>query len=283
MISAELPFDPSEVRSHYDELDPFYRELWGEHVHHGFWTTGTEPPEIAARRLVELVAEKAQIKSGDQVLDIGCGYGAPARQLVEQYGAKVTAITLSPVQHDYARGLSPSSNPLYHLADWLTADFPAQSYHAAIAIESTEHMPDRVQFFRKAFSALKVGSRLVVCAWITRERPSRLEIDWLLRPICLEGRIPQLPTMVELINAARTAGFSVIESQDYAQSVSRTWGVVLRRLIMHLITDTRYRAYLFNSQHRNRIFGLTALRIWLAYRVGAMRYGILTMTREGKD
>src|SRR5580700_11417964 len=79
MISAELPFDPSEVRSHYDELDPFYRELWGEHVHHGFWTTGTESPEIAARRLVELVAEKAQIKSGDLVLDIGCGYGAPAR------------------------------------------------------------------------------------------------------------------------------------------------------------------------------------------------------------
>ena len=28
--------------SHYDDLDQFYREIWGEHVHHGVWFTGKE-------------------------------------------------------------------------------------------------------------------------------------------------------------------------------------------------------------------------------------------------
>jgi tocopherol O-methyltransferase len=280
MISAETPFDWSAVRGHYDDLDPFYRELWGEHLHHGFWTNGAELPDLAVRRLVEIVAEKAQIKSGDQVLDIGCGYGAPARQLVQQYEAKVTAITLSPVQHAYARALDSDTNPLYLLTDWLTTDFPVQGYHAAVAIESTEHMPDRAEFFRRAFNVLKVGGRLVVCAWLSREEPSSPEIEWLLRPICLEGRIPQLPTMAELIKAAQTAGFTIIESQDCTRSVSRTWGVILRRLIDHLIKDARYRAYLFNREHRNRIFALTVLRIWLAYKIGAMRYGVLTVRRD---
>ena len=77
MISADTPFDETTVANHYDDLDSFYREIWGEHVHHGFWTTGAESPEIAVQRLVESVAEKAQIEPGDRVLDIGCGYGAP--------------------------------------------------------------------------------------------------------------------------------------------------------------------------------------------------------------
>jgi tocopherol O-methyltransferase len=279
MITADSPFDQWTVTNHYDDLDPFYRELWGEHLHHGFWMNGVETPDDAARRLVELVANKAQIKSGDQVIDIGCGYGAPARLLAQQYAAQVTAITLSPVQHAYAQSLGPDRNPLFLLADWLTTNFSAQSYQAAIAIESSEHMPERVEFFRRAFNVLKVGGRLVVCAWLTREDPSSVEIEWLLRPICLESRIAHLPTMAELIEAAQTAGFTIIESQDCTRSVNRTWGVVLRRLITHLIKDPRYRAYLLNRQHRNRIFALTALRIWLAYKIGAMRYGILTVCR----
>jgi tocopherol O-methyltransferase len=35
------------VPHHYDDLDPFYRELRGDHVHHGLWTTGLENPAHA--------------------------------------------------------------------------------------------------------------------------------------------------------------------------------------------------------------------------------------------
>ena len=52
-------------------------------------------------------------------------------------------------------------------------------------------------------------------------------------------------------------------------------------MIRHLLTDARYRAFLVDRQRRNRIFALTALRIWLAYKMGAMRYGILTLSRPG--
>ncbi|MBA2408238.1 MAG: hypothetical protein H0V62_00115, partial [Gammaproteobacteria bacterium] len=53
------------VAAHYDELDLFYREIWGEHVHHGLWRGGNETPEQATLALVQRVAELARIVSGD--------------------------------------------------------------------------------------------------------------------------------------------------------------------------------------------------------------------------
>lgn len=46
------------VARHYDELDIYYRDLWGEHVHHGLWRTGRETPEAACEQLIRLAAEE---------------------------------------------------------------------------------------------------------------------------------------------------------------------------------------------------------------------------------
>jgi hypothetical protein len=58
MIASRTPLHTSDVADHYDELDRFYRELWGEHVHHGLWRTGEEPPTVAAEQLVAHVADR---------------------------------------------------------------------------------------------------------------------------------------------------------------------------------------------------------------------------------
>ncbi len=46
IVPSELP-SSTDVAEHYDELDWVYREIWGEHVHHGLWLTGVETPETA--------------------------------------------------------------------------------------------------------------------------------------------------------------------------------------------------------------------------------------------
>jgi tocopherol O-methyltransferase len=279
LISAASLFDASVVADHYNELDVFYRELWGEHVHHGLWVNGQESPEVAVRHLVDVVAKEARIKPGDPVIDIGCGYGAAARQLAQHYGAEVTAITLSSAQHGYAQSVTAGTNPLYLVADWLTTDF-SRRFEAAIAIESSEHMPDRDEFFRRAYKALETGGRFVVCAWLSAEAPSSMAVTWLLRPICDEGRLPCLPSLNEMVASAKAAGFELVNSKDCTCAVRRTWGIILWRLIGRLLTNRRYRAFLLDRQRHNRIFALTVIRLWLAYRVGAMRYGILTLERK---
>jgi tocopherol O-methyltransferase len=279
LISAQSPFDASVVADHYNELDVFYRELWGEHVHHGFWVTGRETPEVAVRHLIEVVAQEARIETGVRVIDIGCGYGGTARQLSQQYGAEVTGITLSTAQYDYAKSVTAGSNPTYSVADWFSTDFTPQSFQAAVAIESSEHASDREEFCRRAYNVLQPGGRFVISAWLSREAPSPVETAWLLRPICNEGRVPHLPTLNELIAAGKAAGFELVNAQDCTRAVSRTWGVIFRRMIGRLLTDARYRAFLVDSRRRNRIFALTVIRLWLAYKTGTMRYGIVTLER----
>src|SRR5579862_1768054 len=189
LIASRLQPSAGEIAGHYDELDHFYREIWGEHVHHGLWLRRGDSPAKAARQLVDLVARHAGIKPGDRVCDAGCGYGATARILAGELGAEVTGITLSPAQFRFAsRTASASPNPSYLLGDWLENSLPAASFDSVIAVESSEHMPDKPAFFAQAARVLKPGGRLVVCSWLAKEDARAWESRLLLEPICREGR-----------------------------------------------------------------------------------------------
>jgi len=279
VIASSHTIDSSNVAEHYDELDLFYREIWGEHIHHGLWLSGSESPALAVVQLVQLVARKARIGSGSRVCDIGSGYGAAARILARQMGAKVTAVTVSPRQHSYACKVDPSGNPNYLLADWGATNLPPESLDAAFAIESSEHMADKVEFFARALHLLKSGGRIVVCSWLAADRHSDLQKRWLLKPICDEGRIPHLLTADELVNTAERAGLTRIDQMDLSRQVSRTWSIVIARFVKRLVRDPRYWSFLFDPAHQNRIFAATVIRIWLAYWTQAMRYGIFTFAK----
>src|SRR5688572_25761469 len=138
MITPRETPSTAAVASHYDELSRFYLEIWGEHVHHGLWSSPEETPAEAVRRLVTVVADEAHIVAGSAVCDVGSGYGATARMLADDYGAEVTGLTLSKVQLDYA--LAAGHGPRYLLRDWMDNGLPSDAFDAVIAIESSEHM-----------------------------------------------------------------------------------------------------------------------------------------------
>src|SRR4051812_41663225 len=102
MIESTDPASSSDVARHYDQLDRFYREIWGEHVHHGLWRTGRESSAEATRALVDAIIVKAALQPAMKVLDVGCGYGATSRILAKELGAQLTGLTVSPAQHAYA-------------------------------------------------------------------------------------------------------------------------------------------------------------------------------------
>jgi tocopherol O-methyltransferase len=269
-----------EVAAHYDDLDRFYREIWGEHVHHGLWSGGREDASAATRRLIDVVAGAAEVGAGDRVCDVGCGYGGTSRVLVHDYAARVTALTISQAQFAFAQAVQPGAdNPVYLLRDWLSSGLDPATFDAVIAIESSEHMPDLPAFFQEAARVLRPGGRLVVCAWLTRELPRRWERRWLLDPICREGRLRGMESMSEYERLARQSGLVPTRSQDVSRQVKRTWTICARRVVLGLVSKPAYRRFLLHAKTRNRIFALTVARIWLAYALGTMRYGILTAVK----
>ena len=92
MIRSSRPILPEEVADHYDDLDRIYREVWGEHVHHGLWRTGGSPRPKRWSNSSNSSPQKRAFAPGCSAVDIGCGYGATARQLAARYGARITGL-----------------------------------------------------------------------------------------------------------------------------------------------------------------------------------------------
>ena len=279
MITPCTPQAADAVADHYDELDVFYREVWGEHVHHGLWRRGDETVEEAARRLVEDATRHARLKPDQTVCDVGCGYGATARHLAREHGAGVTGLTLSTAQHAYACAHTPGDNPVFLLKDWLANDLPGASFDAVVSIECVSHVPDKPRFFEEVHRVLKPGGRLVLCAWLAAEAPPAWAVRHLLEPICREGRLPGLACASEYNAMMEAAGLVVERIEDWSGAVRRTWTIIARRVLVRLLTDSRYARFLLDPHHRNRIFLLTVLRLWLGYRTGALRYGLFVAHR----
>jgi tocopherol O-methyltransferase len=264
------------VAQHYDDLDRFYRELWGDHVHHGLWTTGRETPAQSVENLIAYVARHLEFIPGQHVCDVGCGYGATAQWLAEHHGVNVTGLTISTVQAQRAWEQYAGCSQLRFLRrDWLDNGFESASFDHVVAIESSEHMVDKQQFFDEAYRTLRPGGRLAVCVWLARSDPLRWEVRHLLEPICREGRLPGMGSEVEHRKFAERAGFTIEAFEDLSLGVRRTWRVCATRLARKLLVDGTYRRFLRDARADNRIFALTLLRIWVAYQTGSMRYGLL--------
>jgi tocopherol O-methyltransferase len=280
MIVPRKAPSAADVAGHYDDLDPFYREIWGRHVHHGYWATGRETPEEAVEALVDLMADRLSLAQAERVCDIGCGYGATALRLARTRGVHVTGITISAVQAQHAGAAAAGSAQVEIIrGDWLANVFPDAAFDAVFSIESSEHMVDKARFFGEAFRTLRPGGRMGVFAWLAREEARPWEVRHLLEPICREGRLPGMGTQDEYRALAKEAGFRVESFEDLSARVSRTWRICARRVAGRLATASRYRRFLLDPQARNRDFAWSLLRILVAYRTGSMRYGLLVVRK----
>jgi tocopherol O-methyltransferase len=283
MIVPQAAQTSAAVADHYDELDTFYRDIWGEHVHHGYWPTGRETPAEAAEALVGLLAERLRLSPGQTVCDIGCGYGATAQMLAEAHGVAVTGVTISAAQAAIAaRRVTTHGSLDIRQQDWLHNDFADASFDRAYAVESSEHMPDLPLFFAEAFRTLRPGGLLVVCAWLARAAPRPWEVRHLLEPICREGRLPAMGDQADYEALLGRAGFELLQVDDISRSVGRTWAICLRRLAGKAVTDRRYLTFLLDKDAGNRVFALTMVRLLVAYRTGSMRYCVLTARKPAQ-
>jgi tocopherol O-methyltransferase len=258
------------IRWHYDLATLFYRLLWGRHIHHGLWE-GNESPAVAQQQLTETLAAAAGIRSGDRVLDVGCGMGGSSIYLAKR-GCRVQGLTLSPFQRAWAasaaRWQGVAGQAAFRCGDAEQAEFAPGSFDVVWSVECTEHLFDKPKFFQQAARWLRPGGRVAICAWLAGDR---LETDTqraLVYDVCEGFFCPSLGTQANYRQWMEDAGLIVDRSDLWTERVARTWEICIQRVrwtgvgLLGRIVDRDTDMFIRRFE--------TILK---AYRTGAMQYG----------
>jgi len=198
-----------------------------EHLPYWYDDRDDTPVVEAARRITRKLAEAIGLRPDEDVLDAGCGVGAPAVQLAEEYGVRVTGVTVSPVQAVEAQRRSERSEAASRVAfahgDYNDLGFADESFDAVVATESLMHAGDLTTPLAEFHRVLRPGGRLAI-ADCTREAhvgPERAA------EFMAAFQIGQLLSVPEWISRLREAGFDV---EEYTQCGPRVYGMGLRYL-----------------------------------------------------
>ena len=221
------------VERYYDTTLDLYEEMWGEHVHHGFWDEGERPGadgadrHEATDRLVRELVAYAGVPAGAHVLDVGCGIGGPALYLAGPLGCTVVGVTLSAAQAaraaEKAQAAGLAERARFHQLDALSTGFADESFDVIWAVESLMHIADRPAFFAEAMRLLRPGGRLAIATWSVRDGALDAEEQGLVDLILKHQVMPSFSSLEEHERMALAAGFADIGSVDWSRAVANSW------------------------------------------------------------
>jgi tocopherol O-methyltransferase len=230
--------DKKKIIEHYDAASPYYQSLWGEHLHHGYWIRGDESKEVAQTQLIEHLAKLAAIKGGARILDIGCGFGGSSLYLAKNYGAKVTGITISPVQVQMATDTAAKANmdAKFLLMDAEDMKFE-EPFDVLWSVESISHYHDPRKFFASAVRFLKPGGCFALTDWFQKEDISLAEKEEFIEPI-EDGMMVELHDMDEYSDFLVSSGLSVVHREDLTRNCAKSWdlgsGIIIDKALWAL-------------------------------------------------
>ena len=224
---ASRPNDKQRIVRHYDVISPYYRSLWGEHIHHGYWIRGDETKEKAQLQLIEHLAQRADVKSGSDVLDIGCGMGASSLHLAKTYSANATGITISSVQVEIARQAATDARlgVKFLLMDAEAMNFQNQ-FDLIWCVESISHFERLEEFFASATRLLKPGGTFAIIDWFKKPSLTPFEIRRFIDPI-EKGMLAKLRIMDDYESLLASNNLKIKHREVLNQHCAKTWDLCI--------------------------------------------------------
>ncbi|NQX89060.1 MAG: methyltransferase domain-containing protein [Halioglobus sp.] len=168
---ADIPVDPlspnSEPAKHYDSVVDAWGRLLEEDLHYGYFQSGRESLVDATNILTNQMLKLAQPRSGEAVLDVGCGTGKAACRIAKEYGARVTGVSPSTVCIERANAMATAKGVTelarFQIADGTALPFNDSSFDLVWVMESSHLMPDKAALISESARVLCPGGRLVLC------------------------------------------------------------------------------------------------------------------------
>ncbi len=168
-LPVEETMAAKAARDYYnsDDADNFYHLVWGgEDIHIGIYESSHEPIFDASRRTVRSMASRLSGFNGHaRVLDLGAGFGGPARYLAKTLGWHIVTLNVSEVENHRSRQRNRDEG-LDHLIEVTEGNFeqitqPDTSFDVVWSQDALLHSGDRERVLEEVVRVLKSGGEFV--------------------------------------------------------------------------------------------------------------------------
>ena len=220
------------IHAHYDLGNAFYQLWLDETMNYSsalFQGNYAQPMAQAQKDKVRRALQLANVKAGDRVLEIGCGWGALAEKATTEMGAHITGVTLSTEQLAYAQNRmqrfgvqSQADLRLQDYRDIQDAPFDAICSIEMIEAVGREYWP---QYFATVSKLLKTGGRACIQSIVIDDAlyARYIESTDFIQQYIFPGGC--LPCPAEFKRQAEAAGLKVVDElafgHDYAETLKR--------------------------------------------------------------
>jgi tocopherol O-methyltransferase len=277
-----------QIQQFYDASSSLWENIWGEHMHHGYYGADGKKKLEKRQAQIDLIEELLKWSAYNspatpKIIDIGCGIGGSSLYLAEKLHGEVVGITLSPVQanraQERATAMDLSDKATFKVANALDIPYPDNSFDLVWTLESGEHMPDKDQFLQECYRVLKPGGRMILATWCHRSTegqagaltPSETKhLQKIYDVYCLPYVI-SLPDYEEIVTKC---GFEGMRSADWSVAVAPFWDVVIDSSI-----TPQAILGLFKAGWKTIQAALSLRLMSQGYERGLIKFGLITATK----
>jgi cyclopropane-fatty-acyl-phospholipid synthase len=186
-------------RQHYEVPPEFFEVVLGRHLKYSgcLWEPGTATLDEAEAAMLRLTCERAGIRDGQRILDLGCGWGSFTLYAAARFpAARITAVSNSAPQGAFIRARAAErglSNVEVLTADVNRFEAPGR-FDRVVSVEMFEHVRNWPELLRRIHRWLEADGRLFVHVFAHRRFAYPFEVDgdgdWMARNFFTGGIMP---------------------------------------------------------------------------------------------
>jgi cyclopropane-fatty-acyl-phospholipid synthase len=239
---AELRSSPIAIETkaanaqHYEVPAAFFHQHLGPQLKYSccLYPTGNETLAEAEQHMLELYAQRAELRDGMRILDLGCGWGSLSTWLAAKYpNSQIVGLSNSNGQREFIqqrakeRGLS---NLTIHTGNVAEFDFSPEQlgggFDRVMSIEMFEHMKNYEKLMAKIARWLKPGGKLFVHIFVHKTLAYHYEdkedADWMTRYFFLGGTMPSENLLLHFQDDLKIEQQWMVDGRHY-EKTSNHW------------------------------------------------------------